>query len=263
MSSLFDQYDVAKHLGNEITISDDFPAIYVSESDEVYCFTGVFLNNEESPQISLHTHPYYMHAKHSTDKKFAANIKGFFRIANGCIFLDNYVDNQYDKNCAYKLTNRFIRFPAAASTYYGVMEYTTIAEDAELTRKVFGLTCCELETVLEGYAKTLGRYNMYIQYPRLTRSVRSSNYCDLTDLWIPEQFPYITFQESGYDFSHVSLWGFYRHVQLLMENTMSSRLGQALLATAVDESTLQALLKIDDYRYHRLAKVTKHTFTGV
>lgn len=261
MSSLFDQYDVPQLLGNEIVINDPFPAIYVSENDEVNCFTGVFLNNEERYQVSLHTHPYYMHGKHSTDKKFAASIKGFFRIANGCIFLDNYVDNQYDKNRAYKLTNRFIRYPAAASTYYGVMEYTTIAEDAELTRKIFGLTCYELESVLEGYAKTLGRYNMYTQYPRLTRSVRSSNYCDLTDLWIPEKFPYITFQESGYDFSHVSLWGFYRHIQLLIENTVSSRLGQALLAAGVDEVTLQALLKIDDY--HGLPKVTKDTFIGI
>jgi hypothetical protein len=134
------------------------------------------------------------------------------------------------------------------------MKHTTIIEDAELTRKVFGLTCNELETVLEGYAKTLGRYNLYFQYPRLTRSMRSENFCDLTDLWIPEQFPYITFQESGYDFSHISLWGFYRHIQLLIEKTVSSRLGQALLVAGVNEATLQALINIEEYP---LSKVTK------
>jgi hypothetical protein len=78
MSSLFNQYDFPKQLGSEIAINNSFPSIYVSESDEEHCFTAVLLNNKEAHQIRLHKHPYYMHGKHSTYKRFAASIKVFF-----------------------------------------------------------------------------------------------------------------------------------------------------------------------------------------
>lgn len=141
MSDLFESYDVLKCLGSEITIAESFPAIYVSERDGVYCFTGVLQNDDKRHQVTLDSQPFYMCGKHSTDKHLAPSIKGFFHIANGCIYLDNYADNQYDKSRPYKLTNRFIRLPVAASTYYGAMEHYTIAEDEKLTRKVFGITC--------------------------------------------------------------------------------------------------------------------------
>lgn len=250
MSELFDQYDVPKIEGNQITIPDHFPAIYVSEDDEVYCFVGVLLDGENRHSIDLHAQPYYMRGMHSTAKKLGAKIKGFFRIAAGCIYLDNYVDNQYDAHKEYKLIEASIQYPTAASTYYGVRGHE------ELTRKIFGLTCAELESVLEAYAKALGTYTPYIQYPRLTRSVRAQNYCDLTNLWIPKQFPYITFEESGFDFSHMSLWGFYRHLQLMLK-TAQFDFAKALRSAGADEAVLQALLKIDYYPYHCLPTVTK------
>lgn len=38
----------------------------------------------------------------------------------------------------------------------------------------------------------------------------------ITGIWIPPKFPYIAFNDSGYDFSHVSLFGFYRHIGALL-----------------------------------------------
>lgn len=255
MTDLFERYDVPSQKSSEIVITDHSHNIYVSESDEVFCYVGIIFNDEQRSGVNLNGFPYFMCGKHSTDMKWAGKIKGFLRIINGCIVIGDYVDNKYNSKEKYKLVNRFVRYPIAG-TYYGVMECEKIIEDVELTRKVFGLTYDELESVVECYAKVLGIYNEYDQYPRLTRSVRSSNRCDLTDLWIPEKFPYITFKESGYDFSHVSLWGFYRHIQLLMEKNESSRLGRALITAGVKEEILQLLLQIDDYSFNLFSKVT-------
>lgn len=139
-----------------------------------------------------------------------------------------------------KKVNIGIRFPAV-DTYYGVMYDGQ--EDEILTRAVFGLTYQEIQIVLEAYAKILGTYNIYIQYPRLTRS-RGVNYCELTDVLIPEQFPYITFDESEYDFSHVSLRGFYRHLQLLTKRRLNSLVSKMLLQEGVEEELLKRVLDI-------------------
>ena len=178
MGELFEQYSVAEQTGSAYKISNRFPSFYISNYDEVYCYTGVLLKEGSRKQVSLEAHPYYMHNKHSTNKKFSETIKGFFRIASGCIFLDNYVDNQ-PLESSYKEVNAYIEFPVSASIYYGVH---SDKDDVTLTKAVFGLTYNEIKVVLEGYAKTLGIYNDYIQYPRLTRSVKSSNFCDITGI---------------------------------------------------------------------------------
>jgi len=255
MENSFDLYEAIEQQGSEITIPDHFPAIYFSEDNDVYCYIGIFLNDTQR-DVRLHMNPYYMHGKHSTDKKFAAQIKGFFRIINGYIAIDRFIDNQY-RDMKYKKIDAHIRFPLAAETYFGVL--ANREEDEMLTRAIFGSTYSELSSVIKGYAKILGTYNMYTQYPRITRSVRSMNYCDITDILIPEQFPYVTFNDSGYDFSHVSLWGFYRYFQLLINNSKTSQIGKAFLEADVSETVLEAMLRISDYPYY-LSKVTKTIF---
>ena len=256
MDNLFDRYEAIEQKGSDITIPDYFPAIYISEDNSIYCYIGIFLNDTQR-DVRLHMNPYYMHGKHSTDIKFTAQIKGFFRIINGFIAIDQFIDNQYhDKK--YKRIDAHIRFPVAAETYFGVL-INRGDEDEVLTRAIFGLTYSELYSVLEGYAKILGTYNIYTQYPRITRSVRSMNHCDITDILIPEQFPYVTFKDSGYDFSHVSLWGFYRYIQLLINNSKTSQIGKALLEADVSETAMDAILRISDYPYY-LSKVTKNIF---
>lgn len=255
MDNLFERYEVIEQKGSELTIPDYFPAIYVSENNDVYCFVGIFLNYTQR-DVRLHMNPYYMHGKHSTDKKYAAEINGFFRIINGYIAIDQFIDNQY-RDIKYKKINAHIRFPVAAETYFGVL--INREEDERLTRAIFGLTHSELSSVLEGYAKILGTYNMYTQFPRITRSVRSINYCDITDILIPEQFPYVTFKDSGYDFSHVSLWGFYRYFQLLINDSKTSQIGKAILKADISETVMDAMLRINDYPYY-LSKVTRTTF---
>lgn len=256
MVNLFEQYDSIEQLGSKITIPDYFPAIYVSEKNTIYCYIGIFLG-EDHHNHTLYMHPYYMHGKHSTDKRFANRIKGFFRVVNGYITIDKFVDEMHVDQ-KYKKLDAFVRYPIAAETYYGIWKKYD-DEDEGLTRAVFGLTYSELIPILEGYATVLGIKNDYIQYPRLTRSMRSENYCDITGLIIPAKLPYITFKESSYDFSHVSLWGFYRHVQLLLENSITSRFGKALLVAGVPEESIEALLCVEDYMNSTLTKVVRNT----
>lgn len=239
---MFDRFDTPSFLKQEVTIAKDFPAIYVSDRDEVFCYTGILFKSEQR-NPSINNSSWRLHGKLSTDKQISASIKEFFRIMNGCIVIDNYIDNHWT-DAEYKLVDKIIRLPVGAQTYYGVVEHSSFKEDKELTRSAFGLSFHEIQDVLTGYAKIFGIYNDYMQYPRLTRSVSSDNYCDLTDLWIPKQFPYIAFEESSYLYSHVSLWGFYNHLSLLMFRGKKSAVYQAFLDIGVAESTMNGLLHL-------------------
>lgn len=256
MGELFNYFDVEPVCGKDITIGDNFPELYISDLDEVFCYAGICLNDIDDRRKASFMHPYYMVGRHSTDKNIAKKIKRFYRIAEGCIVLDNYLDNHFRNERIYKKVDVGIRFPMP-DTYYGVL--TNYQEDKALTRAVFGLTCKELTDLLEVYGKVMGTYSEYISYPKLTRSIRSVNYCAMTDIWIPEKFPYIAFSESGYRFSHVSLWGFYQHVQLLTGCRMSSVISQCLLKAGVDEETLKRLFELGKTIYHQ-TKVTKVTW---
>ena len=239
MGRLFEQYHVEPVKGTDITIGNHFPEVFVSETDEVFCYLGICLNDESRKYTFMH--PYYMQRKHSTDKKIAKEIRGFYRLAEGCIIMDQYVDSGFRGDRLYKRLDVGIRFPYP-DTYYAVL--VDQKEDIELTRTIFGLTCDELETVLEAYSKIVGSYSEYITYPKLTRSMKSMNYCDMTEVWIPEKFPYIAFSESGYEFSHISLWGFYRHVQLFTGNQLRSAISRIFLRTGVSEEVLNKLFEI-------------------
>lgn len=254
MGELFERFDVEPVKGKDITISDHFPALYVSDTDEVFCYLGVCLNDESKRFVFMH--PYYMQGKHSTDKKLAKEIRGFYRLTEGCIILDEYVDNRFWGDRTYKKVDVGIRFPSP-DTYYAVLLDRN--EDKELTRAVFGLTYDEMESAVEAYARIVGTYSEYVTYPKLTRSIRSANFCDMTDVWIPEKFPYIAFNESGYEFSHISLWGFYRYVQLFTGCKLSSTVSQCFLKLGVSEDILKRLFDIGRTIYHQ-TKVAKAIF---
>lgn len=256
MGELFNYYDVEPVSGKEITIGYHFPEVYVSEFDEVFCYAGICLNDIDECRKTFFMPPFYMVGKHSTDKNIAKKIKQFYRIADGCILLDDYLDHSFSHEHMYKKVKAGIRFPMP-DTYYGVMD--NYQEDKVLTRGVFGLTYEELTSIMEAYGKVMGTYGEYISYPKLTRSVRSANYCDMTDIWIPERFPYVAFSESGYRFSHVSLWGFYQHVQLLTGCQMTSVISRLLLKAGVDEETLKKLFELGQNIFYQ-TKVTKEVW---
>ena len=252
MGELFNRFDVEVIQGKDITIGDYFPEIFVSENDEVFCYGGICLSDRERRRQASFMHPYYMIGKHSEDALISDKISAFYRIAEGCIILDNYVDSHLYKERLFKKINAGVRFPQPDS-YYAV--FADRVEHDGLTRAVFGLTYEELTSLLEAYAKVMGTYSDYFTYPKLTRSVRNENCCDMTDAWIPEKFPYIAFSESGYEFSHVSLWAWYRHIQLLTGCKTDSTFSRALLKYGAAEDILNRVFTIGRSIYYQ-TKVT-------
>ena len=242
MGELFDRFDVEPIKGRDITIGEHFPEVFISESDEIFCYPGVCLRDNKHYHRELFMHPYYMMGKHSTDKEVAKEILGFYRITNGCMILDDYIDDGVRNNRLYKKIKCGIRFPCP-DNYYAV--FVDRIEDENLTRAIFGLTHEEITSLLDAYAITMGTHSDYGVYPRLTKSPRNTNFCDTTDIWIPKGFPYIAFNDSNYDFSHVSLWGFYRHIQLLTGYNINSLMSRYLLKAGANETTLQRIFGID------------------
>lgn len=258
MGCLYDRFDIEPIKGKDITIGEHFPEIFISESDEIFCYTGMCLKEKAESNQSLFMQPYYLKGLHSTDKLASKKILAFHRIIDGYIALDKYVDDEFYSDRLYKKIDCGVRFPSSDS-YYAVL--VDRAEDEQLTRRLFGLTHTELSDFLEAYGRVMGTFREYTQYPRLTRSPRNTNYCDITGVWIPDQFPYVAFKDSGYDFSHVSIYGFYRHIQLLTGYNMTSVFSRALLDQGADESTLDKIFKMDLCNsYH--ARILEGTLTN-
>lgn len=254
MGNLFERYEVAPMKGEDITIGEHFPEVFISESDEIFCYLGICLNDSEDRNRASFMQPYYMKGKHSTNKTISSEIKGFYRLINGCIVLDKYVDNGFYEKHLYKKLYAGVRLASPACCNYAIC--VDRRDDDEVTRKAFGLTYDELTNLLDSYAKMMGTHRNFNTFPRLTRSIKGINFCDITDLWIPETFPYITFKDSGYDFSHVSLFGFYRHIQLLTGYRSNSLISQALIKSGLGEDVLNKVFDIGQNIYLK-AKITR------
>ena len=254
MGILFDRFDVAPIKGENITIGDCGFEFFISETDGVFYYLGMCLYDEERRGRASFMHPCYMRGKHSKDKIVTQEVKGFYRIVDGCIVLDKFVDDCYYSYGLYKKIVCGVRLASPASCDYGV--FVNREEDEELTRKVFGLTYYELTELLEAYAKMIGTNHDYFTYPKLTRSIQNTNFCDITGCWIPETFPYVAFNESMYDFSHVSLFGFYRHIQLLTGYKLNSLISQALIKEGLNEEILKKVFDIGKGILNR-TKVTR------
>ena len=117
-------------------------------------------------------------------------------------------------------------------------------DDIALTKAVFGLTASELYDLVNASKIVLSFIGDYSWFPRLTRSVNRDNYCDLTGAWIPAKFPYIAFAESGCDYSHVSLLGFYRLIQLLTYGRLDSEVSKKYLELGIDKNLLYRVFGI-------------------
>ena len=217
--------------------------MYLSQNGKMFCYLGMC--NTDIDRISFKSWPYYVVGKHTAQCK--KQIRGLFRIQNGCILLTGFVDHDYYNKSYYKqLNNYIVRLPVPNSCYFGIEKRIELAtswyfeENKDLTRACFGLTYAELEYVVKVYAERLGINNAYTQYPRITRSIKRDNYCNLTGLWIPESFPYIAFNDNL--FSHLSLYGFYRHMSMLLS------MGKATNMFEDDTENIVALIRhIDDY----------------
>ena len=247
---MYKKYLVVPKSGMNITISKFMPEIFISEKEQVYCYTGVCIKHNPSLE-SCFVHPYYTVGKHSTDEEITNKTRGFYRLTNGQFIIDDYVDKAISSKLAYKRIPASIRFPGS-SCCYGVFINET--EDRDLTRAVFGLCYDELMSLTEYYAKALGSYTEFETIPELTRSLKNFRFCELTGVWIPTEFPYIAF-----DGIPVSLYGFYQHLKLLTNCRITSKVARMLIEEGLDEEILEHIFDIDQYTGHHIL-LTRYFF---
>lgn len=139
--------------------------------------------------------------------------KIFIRLNKGNLFLDEYLR----KTEKYEIIDdHYVFLPHTGRRYYGVFAASDAKENLYFTRELFGITFWELSDFTKIFSNTI-MWGSYYNYPRVTYSTRKSNRCDITGVWIPKGFPYISIGSYQYDQYglHISLTGFYRLVTFL------------------------------------------------
>lgn len=177
--------------------------------------------------------PYYSPCVALRDKGGRASYR-FVELRRGMLRKSGFLrDDGYYR----VLDDRWLLLPRGAESYFGVIERTSRGEDIELTRQVFGGTLEDIESVAMALSKTIGR-----RQPRVTFSRTRNNSCDISGCLIPRNFPYLAFEDSQYDWSHVSLHAFYRILSLLCPGRGSS-VQHALIEEGASPETLKVLLE--------------------
>lgn len=142
------------------------------------------------------------------------------------------------------LDDKWLITPSGADSYFGVISRGDRQEDAELTRTLFGATRREIEQAATALAPIVGRqHHEMLRLPRTTFSKTRDNTCDVGSYLIPKNFPYIAFDGANSDWSHVSLYGFYRVLDFLCPPHRSSPVEKALLEAGIDKLLLSSLVE--------------------
>lgn len=139
------------------------------------------------------------------------------------------------------LPDRWLILPRGTDSSFGVIDRQTRNLDKELTRRLFGGTRDDIESVAKALARVVGRgFHEMVQLPRVTFSKTRNNSCDLTGCLIPKDFPYLAFDQSQYAWSHVSLFGFYRLLGFLCPSRSAVR--EAMERSELDTGVIDMLV---------------------
>ena len=138
----------------------------------------------------------------------------------------------------YVASKLFASFPKGTDNHYGVFgENHNLNREATIS--AFGFTFEELTKLLKAYNEVFGM-NRYREV-RITFSGTRNNDCELTGNTIPRNFPYITLSEP---WSHISLFGFYSHLSLLMNNGDQSVIYEVMIKSGCPDELLKRLMTI-------------------
>jgi len=203
--------------------------IFVSEQGEYYCCFGSQPNNND-PSFTANEFLYP-----SADQGVQ-----LARLERGTLFWDKFLNEHHKFK---KLQELFVRFPAGPNNFYGVYkreEPILGGVDIEATREIFGATQEELENLTVIYRRLMGGPGT--TRPRTTFSKNGPNPCDLSGSLIPKQFPYIAFEHSSDLWGHVSLSGFYRHLDFMLRDKRNCALWPRMIEEGIDEDFLNDLI---------------------
>lgn len=211
--------------------------IVIDELNHVYCFVGYRMQNQPD-----HIQ-YYSPCVALKDSDGRSSYR-FIKLSHGTLNRSGFLnDNQYYQ----VLMDRWVVYPSGANSYFGVITKNNRNEDSELSRAIFGGTYEEIEQVATALAKITGRnHHEMSRLPRLTFSKSRNNRCDVTGCLIPQEFPYIAFEDAQYDWSHVSIYGLYRLLSFLCHSLERSPAWQALIDKDIPEDVLKRFISNGD-----------------
>lgn len=215
--------DLSKWYGHEIVLDTN---------SQVHCVLGYRSENEP------HDIPYRPPCVAALDRDGRSSF-GFIELRRGVLCRTHFFkDDDYYR----VLEDRLLVLPIGSNSYFGVISRDDRSEDESLTRCIFGGTYREIEAVAVAFANIAGRtYDEGIHPPKLTFSKSRNNRCDLTGCLIPREFPYIAFEAAQCDWSHLSLYGFYRILSFLCRS--AGLVAQALLKSGITEETISRMVE--------------------
>lgn len=261
MDKIYDKIDEPEIIMKDVLFPERFSAIYIDESDNIYCYHSIIDNN----RFIFGSQPYWLKGQKPSEIK--NQIRGYFVIERGSIFkCERFIDeeNYHNETRKCKLLSANIFLPQPNDTSFGVScnyEYKDI-EDI-LTRRIFGLTYQELKELLESYNLTFKctPNSIYNRFPSITRSIKNDNFCDISGTWIPAKYPYIAFQGSEYYYSHISISAFYEHIKFLTMCNINSYISKVLIQNGLKKEILENLFEINNY--HPLKKrITEEMYSN-
>jgi len=217
-------------LGKDIDLAALYDPIAVDQHGGVHCFVGYL------SEVLRDDLPYFSVSVAVRTPKGRESSR-FIKLSRGTLTTSSFLgDDTYYR----LLTDRRLVLPTGAKSYFGVdAPKDSWAEDVSLTQAVFGGTSQEVTLVATSLAKVLGRTGYDL--PRVTFSRQRNNRCDLTNAVIPKEFPYLAFDGAQYDWSHVSLHGFYRLLSLTAQDRSPIR--AAIIGDGVPETLLNRMIE--------------------
>jgi hypothetical protein len=194
-------------LGKEIAIEAMDHRIAITPNGHATYYLG-FLNSRLED-------PYIYNITVATHQKDGRSSRKFVELRKGGLFLSSFL---WDRSHYKILEDRVLRLPVGPHSSYGVYHRESWELDEDLTRQLFGSTQSELEEFLTAFHSAI-RFpasEQRVWKPFTTTFSKSrGNSCHLTELFIPQGFPFIRLGETQYFGGHISLSGFYRQLALL------------------------------------------------
>lgn len=216
----------------EKTIDQDLPdALFTStENGKLECYIGY-------KPLSTAGDDFSYHVSVGRKKGEDAEEGRFIQLASGALQWGYSPFNSLFAH--YYIPSLHLFLPRKTNPRFSIQKS---GEDCdELTRQFFGLTFDELTSLVSSYETASGHQRC--GPARVTCSLKY-NTCDLTGALIPREFPYITFTNSDFIWSHISLSGFYSHIAFLLMNGPQSEFYLRLLDEGCSAETLNNVRKL-------------------
>lgn len=220
---------------NELITLENWVDTYVARTPRGDAISYVGYRPENCPGET----PYFATSVAARDRE-DPSARRFVRLMRGTLSLDSFLPEIESVTI---IQDHHLVLPAGSDSYFGVVDRSTSREHAELTREIFGATCDELTEVADIIGIITGRISdEYGAAGRVTFSRTRSNNCDLCGCLIPHRFPYLAFEQSTYQWGHVSLSGFYRLLAFLSKGSKGSPFYAELVKRGVGPDTIQHMI---------------------